>query len=108
MSKVFFECNRRKCLNCSYPLCRYTEDIEYAENFKNEFNGYIEKIDDFGYSVKHLNSKWIKRINENYSPFDPCAEEYVYICSRCITEQDHASKYCPNCGAKMDYGTDDA
>ena len=45
MSKVFFECDRRKCLNCSYPLCRYTEDIEHAEHFKNEGSGYIEKID---------------------------------------------------------------
>lgn len=50
--------------------------------------------------LKH--GKWLKRNNENYSPFDPCSSENICICNQCGYETDLETNYCPNCGAKMD------
>lgn len=44
--KILYLCDREKCADCSYPICRHTEDINHAKNFKciklGAF-GYIEK-----------------------------------------------------------------
>lgn len=100
MSKVFFECDRRKCLNCSYPLCRHTEDIEHAEHFKNECSGYYEKIDDFRYSVKH--GHWETIGGGIFVKGDSYAVRFK--CSICghFVNLGTDRNYCPNCGAKMD------
>ena len=49
--------------------------------------------------LKH--GKWLKRNNENYSPFDPCSSENICICNQCGYETDWETNYCANCGAKM-------
>ena len=50
--------------------------------------------------VKH--GHWIKKINPNYSPFDPCSSEELHICNQCGREQEFGTRFCPDCGAKMD------
>lgn len=39
MSKVFYLCDRRKCVRCSYPMCTYTGDIAHAVNFVRGLGG---------------------------------------------------------------------
>lgn len=48
---------------------------------------------------------WVKLLNEYCCPFgdDP---EYWYVCSRCSGKQEKTSKYCPECGAKMEVQND--
>lgn len=48
--KIAYLCDRERCSNCSYPMCKYTFDIRHAVNFKellmgNEYGEitYIEK-----------------------------------------------------------------
>lgn len=50
--------------------------------------------------VKH--GHWIKKINPNYSPFDPCSSEELHICNQCGYESEFGTRFCPDCGAKMD------
>ena len=45
MSPVLYLCNRRKCDDCSYPICKHTEDIRFAKNFTKQdvpFDLYVE------------------------------------------------------------------
>jgi hypothetical protein len=53
-------------------------------------------------AVPVMRGKWLKRNNENYSPFDPCSSEKICICNQCGYETDFETNYCANCGAKMD------
>ena len=45
--------------------------------------------------IKH--GKWIKRFGNRYM-------FYIYDCSKCECPNPMKTKYCPNCGAKMDGG----
>lgn len=37
-------CDRKKCRNCSYPECKYTEDITHAKNFTEVEKGiFVER-----------------------------------------------------------------
>lgn len=44
---VLYLCDREKCEDCSYPVCKHTTDIKHAKNFKcievSGAKGYIEK-----------------------------------------------------------------
>lgn len=43
MSNILYICNRKKCNPCHFPQCRYTKDIEFAQNFcKGDGDFYIE------------------------------------------------------------------
>lgn len=52
-------------------------------------------------AVPVIRGKWLKRNNDNYSPFDPCSSENICICNQCGYETDFETNYCANCGAKM-------
>ena len=42
---ILYLCDRRACLNCSYPTCEYTTDIAHAKNFKRMPAGdFIEEL----------------------------------------------------------------
>lgn len=44
--KILFECDGTRCgEKCSFPLCRYTDDVTHAANFKpaGVADNYIEK-----------------------------------------------------------------
>lgn len=43
--------------------------------------------------------RWIER---NVQPFTDEAPVYIYRCSVCEHDNGAATRYCPNCGAKMD------
>lgn len=52
MENVLYLCDRKQCGDkCSYPMCKYTTNIEHAVNFTNKthttsdevFPFYIEK-----------------------------------------------------------------
>lgn len=51
-------------------------------------------------AVKH--GHWITKSNPNYSPFDPCSSEELHICNQCGHESEFGTRFCPDCGAKMD------
>ena len=68
----------------------------------------VRNREDTGFPVKDLptaipvHARWKVVNNQMYSPFDTMTDENVYVCTRCQRKQDKASRYCPNCGAKMD------
>jgi hypothetical protein len=33
-TEVVYLCDRKKCKDCSYPICTHTSDIEHAKNFE--------------------------------------------------------------------------
>ena len=40
---VMYLCDRKKCLICTYPRCKYTVDHRHAKNFHYSFTaGYVE------------------------------------------------------------------
>lgn len=39
---VYFICDRRACLRCTYPYCQYTTDIRHAVNFVSDASGCHE------------------------------------------------------------------
>lgn len=43
----------------------------------------------------------------SYSPFDG-SSEYIYRCNQCGENNYRDSAFCPNCGAKMNGGVNDA
>ena len=49
-----------------------------------------------------VHAKWVAENNPDYSPFDPTMDSEVYFCSNCYNKQYKMSKYCSNCGAKID------
>lgn len=59
------------------------------------------------YAIGNNRAKWIARENENYSPFDTDTEENEYYCSRCHKRQATRTKFCPDCGAKMEVRCDE-
>lgn len=34
MIRLLYECDKKKCNHCSYPICSHTADIAHAVNFK--------------------------------------------------------------------------
>ena len=74
------------------------EQIGYDKGFAD---GYAEALDKQNGQVRH--GRWI------FNPKD--AIEMVFTlpkCSECGAESPNGGNYCPNCGAKMDGGADDA
>lgn len=51
--------------------------------------------------------KWIRENNPSYSPFDD-SSEYLYRCSQCEEYNNRESAFCPDCGAQMRGGEQDA
>lgn len=35
---IAYICDRKQCVNCSYPECRHTTNIEHSVNYKKEPN----------------------------------------------------------------------
>ena len=98
MSKVAYECDRRKCANCSFPVCRHTEDIEHAEHFIKAGSVYIED------AVKHGHWNSVSReyvTGEGADMYAQCSEcgEIELVYTRHYVQR---YKFCPHCGAKMD------
>lgn len=46
-SRILYICDRKKCEDCSYPICCHTEDVAHAKNFEHidvpSVNAFIEK-----------------------------------------------------------------
>lgn len=40
--KIIYLCDRKKCNNCSYPMCKHTSDINHAKNFKYD-GAFVER-----------------------------------------------------------------
>lgn len=40
--KVLYECDRKRCKKCTYPVCARTHDVQHAVNFSNDHGIYIE------------------------------------------------------------------
>ena len=61
------------------------------------------KIEDMtSVTPKQRTGHWIKRNNPNYSPFDGSQSD-ISICSECgLKTEWKSTKFCPNCGAKME------
>lgn len=71
------------------------------EKFIREFIGDAPTIDS-----ERRKGKWIRCENPMYSPFDD-SDQYTYRCTVCYKKNDKQTKYCPNCGAKMNGEGDD-
>lgn len=55
--------------------------------------------------VRH--GRWIER-KEHFYFQNGCKEWINFYCSECDAPNNSPTDYCPNCGAKMDRGTDNA
>lgn len=41
IERYLYLCDQKKCKNCTYPICRHTEDIKHAKNKK----GHVFRTD---------------------------------------------------------------
>lgn len=59
---VLYECDRKRCPNCTYPSCKHTGSIEHAKNFipsgLHDEEVYEEKI------VKDIKEVYVVVIDE--------------------------------------------
>lgn len=44
---IFYECNRKRCIRCCYPVCMHTTERNYAINANASHDNYICVNGDF-------------------------------------------------------------
>lgn len=91
---------------------------EAAINEQKRFRGYLDDdmLNRLEIATKRIPAadvrpnipgKWIRENNPSYSPFDD-SSEYRYRCSQCEEYNCRESAFCPDCGAPMRGGEQDA
>ena len=71
--------------------------------------GYLDGQKAYKYHIdlcmKESEGKWLRKNNENYSPFDGFSP-YIFICDKCNGQFERASNFCPDCGNKKEKGVE--
>lgn len=94
-----------RCANCCFTdgLCYTSYPPKYRCTFDNNFyNGFHACHLDLApvvHATWYEGNGWL---DYDHDDFDNTIVRPTYICSNCKSEEDFASDYCPNCGAKMD------
>lgn len=60
-TEVLYLCDGEKCEDCSYPLCKHTEDIEHAKNFRHH---------NLGIKIIHTETESRESVEEEFE--EPC------------------------------------
>lgn len=80
------------------------------EPCRYRFTGCMEYYNIFAFPAADVapvvHGHWVEK--ELFIPWCDDDVDIIYECSCCRTESGGTSPYCPNCGAKMDGGADNA
>lgn len=76
----------------AFALCEYANNLKDKQVDANDIMRF-PRVD--AEPVRH--GHWISRYHDENG-----CNYYTHICSRCSIEMLMRSRYCPNCGAKMD------
>lgn len=78
-------------------------DFDNPREAAVSLDGIVDMIEDLpSVTPKQRTGHWIKRNNPNYSPFDGSQSD-ISICSECgLKTEWKSTKFCPNCGARME------
>ena len=85
------------------PGCEYCSDDDYFGNCLECGNCRALEIVISSPTVDTepvIYGHWMKKDNQNYSPFDWGTSPYIYTCSQCGAQEYHPFGHC-HCGAKM-------
>ena len=82
-------------------LLRMVGDIhgwgEFFDGIRSGYQSAADRLDTMPTVEERKHGRWIGKSLAGY-----CTVRYSYICSVCKKTQEHETKYCPECGAKMD------
>ena len=65
-------------------------------------NWIINFLEAFPAEPVALTSRWVEVNIPSSDPLEEKRTGYLYVCKRCLTLQLKKSKFCPECGAKME------
>lgn len=87
-----------------------SEYIEREAAIKSLLNDSTEQV---GYSredaadcIRYMDASDVARARHGWWLYVDTDTEQFFLCNRCKKKEYWESNYCPNCGAKMDGGTD--
>lgn len=96
----------RKDLIMKYPIRRNHYDVEHGNiQFINGIESVFEYIEDLPVAEFNPDMSCNKDYNEvKHAKWEICSDGYYPYCSACWREPQgrEMTKFCPNCGAKMD------